>query len=162
MQKGNVTKDRHDPYLRPRTDARYVVLGAGGFVGCAMVERLVRQQATVVPVIRRYGSGSAFLARFGLRQQIADLRNKESLKGVFDGADTVFHCVTGDRASNVEGLANALDAARVAGVRRFIHISSAVVYGNRPEHPLVEDSTLNPSSSADHAVSKVAADKIII
>lgn len=144
-----------------RTDAKYVVLGAGGFVGGAMVERLVRQSAQVAPVIHGIGPGSAFLARFGLQQRIADLGDPATLKDVFEGADTVFHCVTGDRAATVQGLTNSLAAAQSAGVRRFVYLSSAVVHGFRPKSALVEDSPLEPAPGSDYAKNKAAAEKII-
>ncbi len=148
-------------YAAARTDAKYVVLGAGGFVGGAMVERLVGQGSQVAPVIHRIGPGSAFLARFGLQQRIADLGDPATLKNVCEGADTVFHCVTGDRAATVEGLTNALAAAQGAGVRRFVYLSSAVVHGFRPKSVLVEDSPLEPDPGSDYAKNKAAAEKIV-
>jgi len=148
-------------YAAARTDAKYVVLGAGGFVGGAMVERLVRQGSQVAPIIHGIGPGSAFLARFGLPQRIADLGDPATLKNVFEGADAVFHCVTGDRTATVQGLTNALVAAQSAGVRRFVYLSSAVVHGFRPKSVLVESSPLEPDPGSDYAKNKAAAEKII-
>lgn len=148
-------------YAAARPDTKYVVLGAGGFVGGAIVERLVRQGAQVSPIIHRIGPGSAFLARFGLQQRIADLGDPTTLKDVFKGADTAFHCVTGDRTATVQGLRNALVAAQSAGVRRFVYLSSAAVHGFRPRSPLVEGSPLKPDSGSDYARNKAAAENII-
>ncbi len=142
-------------------DAKYVVLGAGGFVGGAMVERLVGQHAQVVPVIHRIGPGSAFLARFGLQQRLADLGDPATLKKVFEGADIVFHCVTGDHKATVQGLTNALAAAQSAGLRRFVYLSSAVVHGFHPKSAIVEGSLLEPAAESEYAKNKVAAEKII-
>lgn len=142
-------------------DAKYVVLGAGGFVGGAMVERLVRQVSQVTPIIHHIGPGSAFLARFGSQQRIADLGDPATLTNVFEGVDTVFHCVTGDRTATVQGLSNALAAAQNAGVRRFVYLSSAVVHGSQPKSALVEGSPLEPDPGSDYAKSKAAAEKII-
>jgi nucleoside-diphosphate-sugar epimerase len=138
-----------------------VVLGAGGFVGGAMVERLVNRGSHVTPVIHRIGPGSAFLARFGLQQRIADLGDPAALKNVFEGADTVFHCVAGDRAATVQGLTNCLAAAQAAGIRRFIYLSSAVVHGFRPSSALVETSPMAPAAGSEYAENKAAAEKII-
>ncbi len=142
-------------------DAKYVVLGAGGFVGSAMVERLVGQHSQVVPVIHRIGPGSAFLARFGLQQRLADLGDPATLKNIFEDADIVFHCVTGDHKTTVQGLTNALAAAQGAGVRRFVYLSSAVVHGFRPKSAIVEGSPLEPAAESEYAKNKVAAEKII-
>jgi nucleoside-diphosphate-sugar epimerase len=144
-----------------KTDTKYVVLGAGGFVGGAMVERLVGQGAHVAPIIHRIGPGSAFLARFGLQQCLADLGEPATLKNVFEGADIVFHCVTGDHKATVQGLTNALAAAQSAGVRRFVYLSSAVVHGFHPKSAIVEGSPLEPAAESEYAKNKVAAEKII-
>jgi UDP-N-acetylglucosamine 4-epimerase len=42
-------------------------------------------------------------------------------------------------AANVEGFLQILEAARAAGVRRFVYASSSSVYGDHPELPKVED-----------------------
>ena len=43
--------------------------------------------------------------------------------------------------SNVDGFLEVLDAARLAGVERFVYASSSSVYGDAPELPKVEDNT---------------------
>jgi nucleoside-diphosphate-sugar epimerase len=148
-------------YAGVRRDVRYAVLGAGGFVGAALVERLYRAGAQVVPLIRRIGTGGALLARFALPQRIANVLDQESLQAAFAGSDIVFHCVTGDRAAIVQGLENSLAAAQAAGVRRFVYLSSAVVYGFRPKAAVDEGSPFNPPSWSDYAKSKASAEKII-
>ncbi len=48
-------------------------------------------------------------------------------------------------AANVSGTATVLEAARLAGLKRFIHLSSASVYGSTdPELALEEDAILEP------------------
>lgn len=150
-----------NPYVAPRPDIRYAVLGAGGFVGAALVERLHRAGAQVLPLIRRIGPGSALLARFGLPQKLADALDVESLKAAFAGRDVVFHCVAGDRAATIRGLENSLGAAQAAGVRRFVYLSSAVVYGLEPKAALDENSSFDPPARSDYARNKADAEKII-
>jgi nucleoside-diphosphate-sugar epimerase len=120
-----------NPYAGAQRDVKYAVLGAGGFVGAAMVERLYRAQVQVTPLVRRIGTGGALLARFGLPQRLANVMDRESLKAAFAGADVVFHCVTGDRAAIVQGLENSLAAAQAVGVGRLVYLSSAAVHGFR-------------------------------
>jgi nucleoside-diphosphate-sugar epimerase len=144
-----------------RRDVKYAVLGAGGFVGAALVERLYRGGAQVVPLIRRMGTGGALVARFGLPQRLANVLDRESLQAAFAGTDVVFHCVTGDRAAIVQGLENSLAAAQAAGVRRFVYLSSAVVCGFRPKAPVNETSLFAPPSWSEYAKNKASAEKII-
>lgn len=47
---------------------------------------------------------------------------------------------------NVQGYLNVLNAARLAGVKRLVHASSAAVYGIPDELPLTEDSKTEPLS----------------
>ena len=142
-------------------DVRYAVLGAGGFVGAALVERIYRAGAQVAPLIRRIGTGGALLARFGLPQRIANVMDRESLKAAFAGTDIVFHCVTGDRAAIVQGLENSLAASQAARVRRFLYLSSAIVHGFQPKAAVNEVSPFDPPSWSEYAKNKTAAEKII-
>jgi 2-alkyl-3-oxoalkanoate reductase len=153
--------DSDNSYAVARRDVKYAVLGAGGFVGAALVERLYRSGAQVVPLIRRIGTGGALLARFALPQRLANVLDQESLKTAFAGTDVVFHCVTGDRAAIVQGLENSLAAAQAAGVRRFVYLSSAVVYGFRPKAAVEESSLIDPPSWSDYAKNKASAEKIV-
>jgi 2-alkyl-3-oxoalkanoate reductase len=151
----------NSPHRAARLDVKYAVLGAGGFVGAALVERIYRAGAQVTPIIRRIGTGGVLLARFGLPQRLADVMDRESLEAAFVGADIVFHCVTGDRAAIVQGLENSLAAAQAAGVRRLVYLSSAVVYGFRPKAAVDEASPFNPPSWSEYAKNKTAAENII-
>lgn len=148
-------------YAIAQRDVKYAVLGAGGFVGAALVGRLYRAEAQVVPIIRRISTGGALLARFGLPQRIANVLDQNSLKAAFTGVDTVFHCVTGDRAAIVQGLENSLAAAQSAGVRRFVYLSSAVIYGFRPKTAVDEESPFDPPAWSEYAKNKTSAEKII-
>jgi UDP-N-acetylglucosamine 4-epimerase len=54
--------------------------------------------------------------------------------------------------TNVDGTVNMLTAARDAGARRFVYASSCAIYGDAPETPKREESTLLPLSP--YAVTK--------
>lgn len=150
-----------NPFAIAQPDVKYAVLGAGGFVGGALVERLYRAGAQVTPLIRRIGTGGALLARFALPQRIANVLDKDSLKTAFAGSDIVFHCVTGDRAAIVQGLENSLAAAQAADVRRFVYLSSAVVHGFRPKTAVDESSPFDPPRWSEYAKNKTSTEKII-
>lgn len=115
-------------------DKRIVVLGASGFVGTILTERLsADQKAEVVPVI--HSAGSAWrLARTGRRLVQLDLADKGGLLDVLASATHVVNCTRGAREVMIDGFRNILDACRAAGVGRLIHLSSVLVYGD-PPHP---------------------------
>ena len=97
-----------------------LVTGAGGFIGSQVMRQLGRSTPLAVIAATRDG-------RDGSR--LLDLRDHGSLPNALAGVGAVVHCAVGNRAVTVDGTRALLDAARAAGVRRFIHISSVAVYG---------------------------------
>ena len=94
----------------------------------------------------------------------ADVRDPD-LAGRLAGVDVVVHLafqmdpirdVALMRAVNVDGTANVLAAARAAGVRRVIHLSSVVAYGAHPDNPLpiAEDHPLRGNADFPYAEHK--------
>lgn len=103
------------------------ITGATGFVGSRLAT-VAREAGYPVRALTR----GPRPAEQGLAWIEGALDRPEALAALAEGADTVVH-VAGlinapDRAAfdavNVAGTAHVIDAARAAGVRRFIHISS--------------------------------------
>jgi nucleoside-diphosphate-sugar epimerase len=112
---------------------RIFVTGASGFVGGAATRRLVRGGHMVRAMSRSQKSDAAIRA-LGGEPVRCDLENV-SAKQVGD-AEAVLHCAAfveqwGPRDAwrkvNVDGAARMLEAAKAAGVLRFIHISTESV-----------------------------------
>jgi dihydroflavonol-4-reductase len=82
---------------------------------------------------------------------VGDITDPSSLKGLFSGADTVFHLAAALGASpldrkgferiNVLGTVNLLQEARRAGIRRVVHFSSAGVLGRVRPGEVADEST---------------------
>jgi dihydroflavonol-4-reductase len=115
-----------------------LVTGGSGFVGGAVVRALVEQDWDVVALARTEASAGA-LAREGARPALGDVSHPDSIRRAMIGCEVVFHAA-GMNASclpdqsplfrvNVEGTRNVLEAAARAGVRRFVHTSSAAAIG---------------------------------
>lgn len=94
-----------------------VVTGATGNVGGALVRALAAAGERVTAVSRS-GPPDGGTGAPAVRYQRADLAEPESLKPALDGADALFLLVAGDRPGDI------LDAARAAGVRRVVLLSS--------------------------------------
>ncbi|WP_341208338.1 NAD(P)-dependent oxidoreductase [uncultured Sphingomonas sp.] len=100
-----------------------LVTGAGGFVGQRVVAAL---QAAGVPVVagyRRPPPGGTAL----------NVLEPKALAVTMPGIETVVHTAVGgprDTRVIVDGTRNTLAAARAAGVKRFIQLSSVAVYGD--------------------------------
>jgi len=137
-----------------------LVTGAAGFVGARVVEILhLTGAAEVRAGIRQWSSaGVARLARFPVDILICDVMNKTQVEKAVDGVTTIVHCVLGDGKVNVEGTHNLLEAAKKHGLRRFVHISTAEVYGE-PSGEIAETTSYGYTGS-EYADSKIEAERL--
>lgn len=156
---------------------RVVVTGADGFIGSHLVERLVRAGADVT-ALAQYNSFNfwGWLERLDCLSQVrvetGDVRDPNFCRLLLKGADIVFHLAAlipvpySYRApdsyfdTNVKGTLNLCQAARDAGVRRFIHTSTSEVYGTARYVPIDESHPLAPQSP--YSASKIAADAVAL
>lgn len=111
---------------------KIAVIGASGFIGLRLVERLhLGGLAEVVPIVHAYRS-LAVLARFSLPWRVVDPADPHALAGALKGCAYVVHAALGDPAQIVR-MAEALYPAAVqAGVLRIVALSSAAVHGLAP------------------------------
>jgi nucleoside-diphosphate-sugar epimerase len=118
------------------------VIGAGGFVGTRLIESLILdREAGVRAVVRAYRN-LASLARFGpaVAARLADARDVCSLAQAIRGCAVVVN-VTAGAPSEIFPTTKAIhEACLIAGVRRFLHMSSAVVYGEVADPNIHDDS----------------------
>lgn len=118
---------------------RALVTGGSGHLGSRLVRKLLERGAQVRV---SYRPGDRSLAIDDLPQvehRPADLLDPEAIKHAVEGVDVVFHTAAMvvfkpkfydlQMRTNVEGTQNFLDAAREAGVRRFVHTSSVSSLG---------------------------------
>jgi 2-alkyl-3-oxoalkanoate reductase len=148
-----------------------LVTGGSGFLGGHLVARLVREGHEVT-VLARKGSDTTHLSE-KVRVLRGDLDDARTYLGIMDGIEVVFHlgaATSGNWAemerTTVEGTERLLLAALDAGVRRFVHVSSVVVYqvgalaNNTPldERALLE---LRPHIVGPYTRSKIEAEKLV-
>lgn len=144
-----------------------LVTGATGFIGGHVVDALKRRGETP-RVLARPGEPVDRLAALGVEIVRGDLADADSLATAVAGVDRVLHCAarTGPwgpveeyRIANVRGLSALLDAALAAGVRRFVHLSSAIVVGTDPG-AMDEDAPLRPEPNP-YSASKIEGERLL-
>ncbi len=113
------------------------ITGATGLVGGATLERLLEARYTVRALTRSEQSPKP-----GVTWVAGALDDPPALATLCDGADAVLH-IAGVvnapsaalfEAGNVTGTANMIAAAKAAGVRRFVHVSSLSAREPRLSH----------------------------
>ncbi|HVZ23114.1 MAG TPA: SDR family oxidoreductase [Vicinamibacterales bacterium] len=137
-----------------------LVTGGAGFIGSHLVERLLADGHTV-RVIDNFSTGRALnLAHVKdsplLTIHEADVADLRTITPLFDGVDWVFHMAAladivpsiqkplAYHHSNVDGTVSVLEAARAAGVKRFMYTASSSCYGIPDEYPTKETADIRP------------------
>ena len=111
---------------------RVAVVGASGFVGSTLVERLSgRDGIEVVPLI--HSTGNAWrLTRRAIPLEVVDLLDAAQIANAIRGCTHVVNCSRGGEEVMLTGLRNLLAESRKSKVRGFVHLSSVAVYGDPP------------------------------
>lgn len=107
-----------------------VVTGATGNMGRPLVRALAAAGTEVTAVSRKISPADV---PDGVRHHQADLTEPDTLAPVLAGADALYLLTSADFALAGGDLAGTVDAARAAGVRRLVLLSSQGVATNR--HP---------------------------
>lgn len=116
--------------LRTRCPAEFLVTGAGGFLGGALVRRLVEQGAKVRAGVRRIPAQPVS----GVDYVAGDLGDPEYVSALVHGVGTVFHVGAATKGNAVDfergtvaGTRNIVDACLKYNVHRLIYVSSLSV-----------------------------------
>jgi len=144
-----------------------LVTGGTGLVGSQLIEDLIEKghSPDSIRALVRPQSDPAFLRQRGVRLCPGDVLDLESLKAAARGVHTVFHCagaVTEKkkelfRQVNFHGTERMLEAARLAGVDRFIYVSTIGIYGLLEKTPATEEHPKSPLRP--YAFAKLAAEE---
>jgi nucleoside-diphosphate-sugar epimerase len=117
------------------TIAHAFVSGGSGFVGRTLLAEL-RARGVRARALARSSAAEAAVRDAGAEPVRGTLHDTASLRAALAGCDVVFHTAAivtdwGDPGEfhkvNVEGTTSLLTAAREAGVRRFVHVSTEAV-----------------------------------
>ena len=141
------------------------VTGGSGFVGGALIERLVRE-GWEVRALARSERAAERVRSLGAEPVMGDL---DDLR--IEGCDVAFHAAAkvedwGDPEEfehvNVRGTQNVVDACRTGGVRRLVHVGTeAALMAGQPLLNVDENAPLRPDSPALYSSSKAKAEQIV-
>jgi nucleoside-diphosphate-sugar epimerase len=137
--------------------AKYLITGANGFIGGWLAETLFLSGAIGVKAGIRNWSSAARLGRFPVDILLCNILDKAEIANAIHNVDIVIHCASGTEEGIVQGTQNMLDAGYRAGIKRFIYLSSAEVYGNQTGK--IDESFPYSESASPYGKAKIEAEK---
>jgi UDP-glucose 4-epimerase len=141
--------------------SHYVVTGGAGFIGSAIVRKLLEEGARRVLAIDNLLTGlecNLEEVRSRIEFERADIRNYEEIAPLIRGASAVFHEAAipsvprsiddpvPSHDVNVNGTFNVLRAAKEGQAGRVVYAASSSAYGDTLVLPKVESMTPRPNS----------------
>jgi UDP-N-acetylglucosamine/UDP-N-acetylgalactosamine 4-epimerase len=170
-----MTRTRYDELCEDlvNTPRRWLITGVAGFIGSALLEKLLDLGQTVVGVDNFITGHKRNLddvlsinpdERLQFQFVEGDLRDPEIAMKACKDVDVILHQAAlgsvprsmkdplSTHAHNVDAFLNVLWAAKEAGVKRVVYASSSSVYGDHPGLPKHEDKIGKPLSP--YAVTK--------
>ena len=124
--------------------AKFLITGGAGFLGINLCRYLLAREHEVVSLDI---ADFSYPERERIREITGDIRDRALVEQAMQDIDIVVHAAAAlplyppaeIHSTDVDGTRNVIEAARNAGVQRFVHISSTAVYGIPDHHPLRED-----------------------
>jgi nucleoside-diphosphate-sugar epimerase len=146
-----------------------LVTGANGFTGSNLCRALVKHGYHVSALVR-HSSNLEALRDMDVEIIHCDLAGKDLCPDQLEGVDIVFHLAAIYRREsvpvryfyevNVGGTLRMLEAAKSAGVERFVHCSTVGVLGEIKDPPATEEAPYNPGD--EYQKSKVEAELLAL
>lgn len=144
-----------------------LVTGSTGKVGSRLAMHLAKRGDQVRALIRNRTRATQ-IERYGIELAEGDLLNSDSLAAAVSGVETVIHCAaffrgaTPTQAHSVNGLGTErlAVAASEAGVKRFIFMSTGLVYGSTGARLASEGDACGPAAA--YPKSKLAAEQFLL
>ena len=133
---------------------KVLITGATGFLGSHLTRRMIAEGHDV-RILCRPTSSYARLAGLNVEKVVGDITDASSLQAAVKNRDYVIHAAANvnywrgeehwQTRVNVEGTRNVARAAREAGVKRLLHVSSVAAIGISadPLHPANENFSFN-------------------
>ena len=146
-----------------------LVTGGGGFLGSAIVKKLVHRGISV----RSFSRGNyAFLKDWGVEALQGDVGHFPDVERACKGCDIIFHVAAHAglwgpypdfHRSNVVGTENVLKAAQRLGITKLVHTSSpSVVFAGRDMEGVDESVPYAEHYKSPYPKTKALAEKIVL
>jgi nucleoside-diphosphate-sugar epimerase len=146
-----------------------LVTGANGFTASYVCRQLLEKGYKVRGLVRK-NADMKLIDGASIELCYADLALDTDFSSVMDGIDVVYHIAAAYRTENVprkyfwdvnvEGTKKMLEAAKKAGVKKFVHSSTVGVQGDIENPPATEEYRYGPGDY--YQESKVDGEKLVL
>jgi nucleoside-diphosphate-sugar epimerase len=149
--------------------ATIAITGVGGFIGRRLAERAIERGMTV----RGLDLSTEAAARaeaLGVTTVVGDICDPDAARRVCEGADAIVHTAAVVREDgpwdlfrrvHVAGTETMAQAARDAGARRFVHLSSVMVYGFHYPPGVTEEGPLRGDDNP-YCATKIESEQAVL
>ncbi|MEV4350943.1 NAD-dependent epimerase/dehydratase family protein [Actinoplanes sp. NPDC049596] len=151
--------------------AQTFITGGSGFIGRRLVKRLLADGHTVKVLVRSAASADV-VAALGAQPVRGELTDPDTWWAAVQGSEVLFHLaaetdITADRERQelitVGGTRAALEAARRAGVARFVHCGSeSALLAGESLIDVDETAPLRPDSEAAYCATKADSEALVL
>jgi nucleoside-diphosphate-sugar epimerase len=148
---------------------RALVTGGGGFLGSAIVRRLVERAWEVVSLTRGHYPA---VEAMGAVERRGDIGERDVVLGAAEGCDVIFHVAAKAgiwgrdeeyHRANVTGTENVLEACHEHGIPRLVYTSSPSVVHSGSDLEGVDESVPYPEHfEAPYPRTKAAAERMVL
>jgi nucleoside-diphosphate-sugar epimerase len=146
---------------------RVLVVGASGFLGGRLAERLQVEQGAQVRVLIRRVASATRLARLPVEIVAGDILEPAAVATAAEGCSVLFNCAKGTggdparrRATDVDGVRHLVEGAATAGAR-LVQVSSLAVY-DLPHDRDVTERTGDAPPGDSYADAKLAGERLAL
>jgi len=137
------------------------IIGASGFVGRALVERLINKDEVEIKAVIRSPGNAWPILRHGIELSIADVNDNDSIEKAISGCTHVINLSLSPLNLLTQGLTNIINACKKNNITRLVHISSITVYGDLPDDKSKYESGPVLAKKKSYGWYKAQQDKLI-
>lgn len=142
--------------------AKIGILGASGFVGAALCERLHFEGGHEFVAFIHSSGNAARIARLPITLRLLDLMDQPGVAKALADCAVVVNCSRGNRETMSRGMANLVTAARTLRPAKFIHVGSMAIYGDDPPPDSATEAGVPTPGLNEYGVVKLRQDSMVL